>query len=220
MDSDAKHIAQIRAEYSLAALDEEDTGMDPVSFFKKWLDAAIASNIDEVNAMTLATVGRDGAPHARVVLLKGIENGKFIFFTNYDSNKGQQILVQNKVALLFFWKELQRQVRIEGVVEKIPEHLSIEYFNQRPINSRIGAMASPQSKVIANRKVLEDRVEIITNAFKHDATTIQKPENWGGYAVDPTLIEFWQGRESRLHDRIVFEKQPNVIQWKKYRLAP
>jgi pyridoxamine 5'-phosphate oxidase len=220
MDEDAQHIAQIRADYSLASLDEEDAGMDPVSFFKHWLAMAIDSKVDEVNAMTLATADQNGHPHARTVLLKGIENGKFVFFTNYNSNKGKQIADNQHVALLFFWKELQRQVRIEGIVEKIDETDSISYFKERPIGSQIGAMASPQSQIISSRKVLEDNVMRLEEAYQSDPNAVQKPLHWGGYAVTPVLIEFWQGRSSRLHDRIVFEKKDASNVWKRYRIAP
>jgi len=194
LSSTSSHIADIRKDYRLAALDESVAGQEPLSFFRHWFDEAEKAQIDEVNAMTLATVDEHGYPHARIVLLKGLDEG-FVFFTNYDSAKGRQLATRPSVAVVFFWKELERQVRIEGVVEKTAITESDAYFNSRPTGSRIGAWASPQS------------------------APIPRPEHWGGYRILPQRIEFWQGRSNRLHDRIVFEKE-GQSSWSKYRLAP
>ncbi len=213
MDSLSKSIAAIRQDYSLSSLDEKDTGDNPVSFFAKWFAEAENAACLEVNAMTLASVDADGRPHARIVLLKGLENDQFEFYTNYRSHKGQELAANNNAALLFFWPELQRQVRVEGRVSKLSATQSDEYFYSRPIGSQIGAMASPQSEQIASRAVLEENVKNI-----EQINNIVRPGHWGGFALEPVLIEFWQGRSSRLHDRIVFEKKENI--WNKCRLAP
>lgn len=212
----ALNIADIRKEYMLESLDEETAGHDPVAFFKKWFSEAEAAEITEINAMTLATADAGGAPHARIVLLKGLDETGFVFFTNYDSAKGVQISANPKVALLFFWKELERQVRIEGIIEKVDPAESDAYFHSRPAGSRIGAWASPQSRRIEHRNILD------TNYAKYEAEfssiDIPRPEHWGGYRVIPTAIEFWQGRASRMHDRIVFSHTGNG--WERHRLAP
>lgn len=217
MDSSQLNLAQIRTDYNLTSLDEKEVGKDPISFFEQWMLQAEHAQITEVNAMTLATVDDLRIPHARIVLLKGIEDGGFIFFTNYESHKGQQILKNNKVALIFFWKELQRQVRIEGSVEKVSESYSDIYFHSRPKGSQFGACASPQSQVIESRVILEDKMAAIEKEYKDKE--IPRPVNWGGFIVKPQLIEFWQGRRSRLHDRIVCEKKEGNS-WNIYRLAP
>ncbi|HLS70224.1 MAG TPA: pyridoxamine 5'-phosphate oxidase [Chitinophagaceae bacterium] len=212
-------ISSIRVEYKQKALSEEEVGLDPIVFFEKWFKDAIDSQISESNAMTLATVDDAGIPHARIVLLKEINSKGFVFFTNYQSNKGKQMEKHNKVSLLFFWKELERQVRIEGRVEKISAEESEEYFNSRPLGSRIGALASPQSQIIKSRDVLEKKQKQLEEQAASDPSSIQRPEHWGGYIVKPYFMEFWQGRESRLHDRIAFEKLADS-NWKIYRLAP
>lgn len=201
----------------MAALDENTTGNDPVAFFMQWFVEASTAQITEVNAMTLASVGAEGKPHARIVLLKGVEDGGFTFFTNYDSAKGQQIASNNSVALLFFWKELERQVRIEGKIQKLSAEESDKYFNSRPAGSRIGAWASPQSQVIPDRSVLDDNYKTYEAKFADSA--IPRPEHWGGYVVIPSQIEFWQGRSSRMHDRICFSANADGS-WAKNRLAP
>ena len=211
------NIADIRKDYKLAALDEETAGSDPLVFFSKWFSEAEAAQITEINAMTLATVDAQMQPHARIVLLKGLDNEGFVFFTNYDSAKGQEISACPKVALVFFWKELERQVRIEGFIEKIDEAESNAYFQSRPAGSRIGAWASPQSRKIAHRNILDLNYARYQEEFPD--VDIPRPAHWGGYRVLPHHIEFWQGRTSRMHDRILFEKNESGL-WIKHRLAP
>jgi len=206
----------MRRDYQLAALDEATAGDNPVSLFQKWFDEAIAAQIDEVNAMTLATAGTDGQPHARIVLLKGLEPEGFVFFTNYESNKGHQLAENHRAALLFFWKELERQVRIEGRVQLLDAAASDAYYHSRPEGSQIGAWASPQSQVIPGREALQQRVAEVAATFKDKA--VQRPHFWGGYLLQPETIEFWQGRASRLHDRILFMRAQEG--WQKVRLAP
>lgn len=210
-------IADIRTDYKQASLDETEVGAEPVSFFEKWFAEADAAAVNEVNAMTLATVDDQSRPHARIVLLKGVSESGFTFFTNYESAKGRNIAQNPHAALVFFWPELERQVRIEGVIEKVSEAESDDYYMNRPRGSRLGAWASPQSSVIESRKVLESNEEKFHAHFADKE--IPRPEHWGGYRVLPTRIEFWQGRPSRLHDRISFEKDENG-NWKKFRLAP
>ena len=201
----------------MAALDEQIAGADPILFFQKWFDEAHSAQISEVNAMTLATVDGAGRPHARIVLLKGIENNGFTFFTNYNSAKGHQIATHDQVALLFFWKELERQVRIEGTIKKLSEQESDLYFHSRPEGSQIGAWASPQSQVIPDRSILDNNYQSYTEQFA--GTTVPRPPHWGGYTVIPQQVEFWQGRSSRMHDRILFSHDASGT-WQKSRLAP
>ena len=207
-------IAQIRKDYILRSFNENDAHPNPISQFTQWWEEAIESNIVEPNAMTLATSSSDGVPSARIVLLKGYDDNGFIFFTNYDSFKAQQLAENPRACLVFFWKELERQVRITGVIEKVKQEVSEEYFNSRPEMSRISAIASPQSQVIASRDWLEEQVKKIkqTNA-------ISRPDNWGGYVVRPITIEFWQGRANRLHDRLQYSLEGNG-EWRLERLAP
>lgn len=209
-------IADIRKDYKQHLLNESDIAANPFVQFKQWWNEAIASEIDEVNAMTLATATKDGMPSARIVLLKGYDNNGFVFFTNYNSHKGQELLENPQAALVFFWKELERQVRIEGLVEKVSEAESDEYFNSRPEGSRIGAWASPQSKVISDRSIIESNVDALTKQYT--GQSIPRPAHWGGYRVKPQVIEFWQGRSSRLHDRFKFTATGDA--WKRERLAP
>ena len=211
-----KDIASIRRDYQLATLDESSTSAHPMSQFEHWWEEAIASNIDEVNAFVLSTIDAHRAPASRVVLLKGYTPEGFIFFTNYESNKGLEMEVHPVVALNFFWKELERQVRISGTVKKIATSESEAYFHSRPVSSQIGAWSSPQSKVIPDRTFLENLVE--TNTQKFASGIVPLPPHWGGYIVHPTQIEFWQGRNSRLHDRIRYTLTNN--EWIKERLAP
>ncbi|MBE8715257.1 pyridoxamine 5'-phosphate oxidase [Sphingobacterium hungaricum] len=213
-----KEIAAIREEYSKGYLLENDVLENPIFQFKKWFSEAISAEVKEPNAMVLSTVNQFQSPSSRVVLLKDIKDNGFSFFTNYESRKAEDMLENPKVSLLFFWQELQRQVRIEGVVSKLPSSDSDEYFSSRPRGSRIGAIASPQSQVIVNREELEAKVDLVTNEFS-DLEIIPRPEFWGGYLVEPTLVEFWQGRSSRLHDRIVYELRDQA-NWLIKRLAP
>ena len=213
----SNEIADIRKDYKLASLEEVDVAANPFDQFTRWWNEAVASQIDEVNAMTLATVNATGVPAARIVLLKGYNPDGFIFFTNYESDKGKNLAQNPHAALVFFWKELERQIRIEGTVEKVSAEESDRYFNSRPASSRIGAWASPQSAVIENRMVIEQNVERYSSIFANDS--IERPDHWGGYIVKPTSIEFWQGRSSRLHDRIRYVLE-NSASWKVERLAP
>ena len=210
-------IADIRKDYKLKTLSELEIDANPIIQFDKWWDEAINSHIEEVNAMTLVTATLQGKPSARIVLLKGYDSRGFIFFTNYESHKGIEIAANPQVGLVFFWKELERQVRIEGAAEKLEISENDTYFLSRPVGSRIGAWASPQSKVIKQREEIEENVKKYELEFAN--TTINRPANWGGYRVKPQLIEFWQGRPSRLHDRIQYSLEVNG-QWKIERLAP
>jgi pyridoxamine 5'-phosphate oxidase len=211
-----RSIADIRRDYSLHSLNESDVASNPVEQFMRWWNDALASEIIEVNAMTLATSTKEGKPSARIVLLKGFDEKGFVFFTNYESKKGKALDENPQAALIFFWKEIERQIRIEGVTEKISVAESDAYFFSRPEGSRIGAWASPQSKIIKNREVLEENAARFLDEFKN---SIPRPPYWGGYRVMPELIEFWQGRSNRLHDRIQYTKIHNGS-WKVDRLAP
>ena len=210
-------IAGIRKEYKLQSLSENDVQQNPFEQFSKWWSDATQSQIEEVNAMTLATASTDGIPSARIVLLKGFDENGFLFFTNYNSYKGMQLLENPRACLVFFWKELERQVRITGVVEKTTAQASDEYFNNRPIGSRIGAIASPQSRIIEDRNWLEANEEKVREQL--GSKEIKRPEHWGGYCVKPVSVEFWQGRPNRLHDRIQYTLQDDG-KWKIERLAP
>jgi pyridoxamine 5'-phosphate oxidase len=210
-------IADIRKDYKLKALSEKDAEKNAIRQFDKWWKEAIESDISELNAMTLATASSDGIPSARIVLLKGFNDSGFVFFTNYNSYKAQQLEENPRACLLFFWKELERQVRITGIVEKVTADISNAYFNSRPEASRISAVASPQSQVINSREWLDEEVD---NVLKNlQGKTIERPENWGGYLVKPICIEFWQGRTNRLHDRLQYTLEEDGG-WKIERLAP
>jgi pyridoxamine 5'-phosphate oxidase len=210
-------IADIRKEYMLETLDEKGAEANAIRQFDKWWQEATTSTIDEINAMTLATATPDGKPSARIVLLKGYDDNGFVFFTNYESNKGKELAANPNACLVFFWKELERQVRLEGRVEKVSNEESDAYFFSRPQGSQVGAWASPQSTVIDNREVIEANVTKYTSQF--ELQPLQRPPHWGGYRLKPQLIEFWQGRESRLHDRLQYTLQTNN-EWKIERLAP
>ena len=209
-------IADIRKDYKLRSFSEEEAATNPFEQFTNWFDEAVESNIDEVNAMTLATVNAEGKPSARIVLLKGLNDTGFTFYSNYESHKAKEMAGNSNVALVFFWKELERQIRIEGTVKKASEDVSDTYFNSRPEESRIGAWSSPQSEIIPSREILEEHVLDIKAKF--EGKEITRPSFWGGYTVEPVLFEFWQGRSSRLHDRIEYVK--SEIGWIKRRLAP
>lgn len=210
-------IADIRKDYKLQSLSEEDVAKDPVEQFRKWWDEAIRAQIDEVNAMTLATASAEGIPSARIVLLKGLSDEGFSFFTNYESYKGRQLEDNPRACLVFFWKELERQVRVTGITEKLSGEESNTYFSSRPLPSRVGAWASPQSQVIESRAWLEQENETYTQQFADQL--VERPPYWGGYLVRPLAMEFWQGRSSRLHDRIQYIQQEDG-NWKRERLAP
>jgi pyridoxamine 5'-phosphate oxidase len=208
-------FAALRKDYTAGGLTESEAGSDPMLLFRTWFDLAVSLKINEPNAMTLATVGPDGKPSARMVLLKGIDHG-FTFFTNYNSRKAAEMAAHSSVALVFWWYELERQVRIEGVAEKVTVAESDEYYAVRPLGSRLGAWASPQSSVIAGREVLE--AEQTALMAKHADGVVPRPDHWGGYRVVPEVIEFWQGRRSRLHDRVRFSRHGDG--WQRDRLAP
>jgi pyridoxamine 5'-phosphate oxidase len=201
-----------RKTYTKAELTEDTIVSNPIDQFRVWYQEALDSEILEANVMTLATATKEGKPSARIVLLKEFNSNGFVFYTNYSSRKGDEIEQNPQVELLFFWDVLERQVRIEGRIEKLPKEISEEYFYSRPIESQMGAMVSEQSKVIASRFVLEEKLQ----ALKKEE--IKMPDNWGGYLVVPFRIEFWQGRPSRLHDRIVYTQIQDA--WKIERLSP
>jgi pyridoxamine 5'-phosphate oxidase len=210
-------IADLRREYASQTLLESDVAANPTEQFQRWWDQAIHSEILEPNAMTLATASADGLPSARIVLLKGFDERGFVFYTNYKSYKGMQLEENPKACLVFFWKELERQVRVVGLVQKLSPAESDAYFNSRPVGSRIGAWASPQSQVIENRRWLDENYRELTKQFTGKPLT--RPLHWGGYRVQPIIVEFWQGRPSRLHDRIQYTLQEDAA-WKIERLAP
>ena len=210
-------IADLRREYAIESLLEKDVEQHPVDQFSKWWDQAVKSEIDEVNAMVVATASADGMPAARVSLLKDYSKEGFVFFTNYKSYKGIQLEENPKACLVFFWKELERQIRIMGLVKKVLPEESDSYFHSRPKYSRIGALASPQSQVIESRQWIDEEFLKLVEEYKDKDP--QRPSNWGGYSIKPIIMEFWQGRPSRLHDRIQYTLEENG-EWKIERLAP
>jgi pyridoxamine 5'-phosphate oxidase len=213
------NIADLRQEYMRAGLSEADALADPFAQFERWFKDALAAQLPLANAMTLATVTPQGAPDARVVLLKGVEGGGFVFYTNYDSRKGKQLAARPEACLVFLWTQLERQVRIEGKVEKVSPSDSDAYYGSRPLGARLSARASAQSEVVLNRKQLESQVEKIKAQFGDNPP---RPPHWGGYRVIPASIEFWQGRENRLHDRLIYRRriEHSIDSWKIERLAP
>ncbi|MFN4080308.1 MAG: pyridoxamine 5'-phosphate oxidase [Saprospiraceae bacterium] len=211
-------IASLRRNYSLQSLNESDVLQDPIEQFKRWFGEALDSQLPEPNAMVLSTAS-SGRVQSRTVLLKGVDERGLIFYTNYESAKGRELIDNPQCALLFLWLELERQVRIEGRAERIPAAESEAYFQSRPRSSQIAAWASPQSAAISDRAALEDKVAEITETFKHDEA-LPLPPFWGGFVVAPDRFEFWQGRESRLHDRIVYERIGGASNWALKRLAP
>jgi pyridoxamine 5'-phosphate oxidase len=208
-------LTALRRDYRHARLDETDVHSEPLTQFRSWLEEALRAELDEPYAMTLATVDTDGRPSARIVLLRGADERGLAFFTNYDSRKGRDLAVRNSAALLFYWAPLERQVRVEGLVQRVSDADSDDYFARRPRSSCIGAWASPQSAVIPHRQWLEERVEA---HHREHGETVPRPPNWGGYRLLPERFEFWQGRESRLHDRLVYRLDAG--RWVLERLAP
>lgn len=212
-------IHNLRQDYTAGVLDVSTVNPDPIRQFEQWFKEALqAATEPEPNAMTLATATPDGKPSARVVLLKGLDPGGFVFYTNYESRKGKELEINPHAALVFSWLTMQRQVRIEGIVEKVLPEASTEYFQSRPKDSQIGAWASPQSTVIGDRKVLEDKVAALEKQYA-GTEQLPRPEQWGGYLLRPTCVEFWQGRSSRLHDRVQYLPD-GIGGWMIQRLAP
>lgn len=215
------NIADLRIEYKRETLDERGVSPDPFRQFERWFDEAVKAALPEPNAMTLATADANGRPSARVVLLKGFDERGFVFFTNYASRKGRDLAARGEAALLFFWPELERQIRIEGSVAKVTSTESDAYFRSRPRGARLGAWASPQSEAIEGRGALEARFAAIEVQYQHAGDDIPVPPHWGGYRVAPSDFEFWQGRPSRLHDRIRYRRDAgDRDRWVIERLAP
>ena len=211
-----RSVADLRKEYTRAGLAESDADPDPIEQFRRWFDDALAVGLREPNAMTLATATPDGRPSARVVLLKGFDERGFVFYTNYEGRKGEELEENPYCALVFYWAELERQVRVEGRVSRVPKRESDEYFGSRPRGSRLGAWASEQSRPVGGREVLEERLRALE--AEYDAREVPRPPFWGGYRVEPEVIEFWQGRENRLHDRLVYRRSGGG--WGRERLQP
>jgi pyridoxamine 5'-phosphate oxidase len=216
MELSKEALQNLRQEYRSSELLQQDVDQNPMAQFKKWFSDALDAQLQEPNVMTLATSDFYGKPSARIVLLKGFDEHGFNFYTNYDSKKGTDLKQNPQAALVFFWAELERQVRIEGIVSKLDPQVSTEYFHSRPKGSQIGAMVSPQSQVIASREALEQQV--LAMKAKYAEVEVPRPEHWGGYLVEPQHFEFWQGRPSRLHDRISYDLVDGV--WIINRLAP
>lgn len=209
-------LAALRENYTRAGLTEDEAGDDPLALFARWLEEAVAAGLPEPNAMTLATVDADGRPHARVVLLKGLDDGAFVFYTNYQSGKGRDLAERPLAALVFWWADLERQVRVEGTVERVPPSVSDAYFATRPRGSQLGAWASDQSRPVPDRAALEARLAEAEARFAGGA--VPRPPHWGGYTLRPDRLEFWQGRPNRLHDRLDYTRTPEG--WMRRRLAP
>ncbi|WP_256012462.1 pyridoxamine 5'-phosphate oxidase [Desertivirga xinjiangensis] len=210
-------IQNLRQEYLSATLSEKSVADDPISQFAKWFAEALDADLYEPNVMTLATATHDGKPSARVLLLKGFDNNGFTFYTNYLSRKGKEIAKNPSAAMVFYWAELERQVRIEGHLEKVSKEESERYFHSRPKASQLGAIASQQSQIIPNREVLENALHDLEGQYQDKE--VPKPSHWGGYILKPQIVEFWQGGAARLHDRIMY-KRTDKKSWKVVRLAP
>jgi pyridoxamine 5'-phosphate oxidase len=209
-------VADLRKDYGQASLDESDVAADPLVQFTRWFEEALKAEVNEPNAMNVATVGVDGRPSSRIVLVKQFDERGFTWYTNYDSQKAQQLRANPHAALLFFWSELERQVRIEGKVERTSADESDRYFNSRPLKSRLSAIASQQSAPITSRAALEQNFDAVARQYGEEP---QRPQNWGGFRLVPERIEFWQGRRSRFHDRIVYTRQEDGS-WTRQRLQP
>jgi pyridoxamine 5'-phosphate oxidase len=210
------HVARLRNEYTRAGLKESDADPDPIAQFRRWFDEALAADLHEPNAMTLATATPDGRPSARVVLLKGFDERGFVFYTNYEGRKGGELGANPRCALAFYWGELERQVRVDGRASRVPEEESDEYFRSRPRGSQLGAWASEQSRPVKGREELEERLRGLE--AEYEGREVPRPPFWGGYLVEPEVIEFWQGRENRLHDRLVYRRSGGS--WRRERLQP
>ncbi|HWV23899.1 MAG TPA: pyridoxamine 5'-phosphate oxidase [Thermomicrobiales bacterium] len=213
-----RSLSSMRMSYELDVLGDTEIDSDPVAQFSRWFDEAIAAGPGEANAMMVSTVGADGQPSSRVVLMKAFGPGGFEFYTNYDSQKGQEIAAHPRIAALFYWPTLQRQVRITGIAEKLSPEQSDAYFHSRPRGSQIGAIVSPQSQVVPDRAWLEEHFAMATHELEGQMT-LERPDHWGGFRIVPETIEFWQGRPNRLHDRIRYDRGEDG-RWSIHRLAP
>lgn len=217
-DEEQEKVADIRRDYTRQALDEATVEADPIEQFKRWFEEALSADILDPNAMTLATASEEGQPSARIVLLKGVDEQGFRFYSNYQSRKGKELEENPQAALCFFWSPLERQVRIEGTIEKLSRADSEAYFRQRPRLSQLGAWTSRQSQNVASRKALEASFAEIRQRFEDQEVPL--PDFWGGYLVRPKRMEFWQGRSGRLHDRLCYEYEKDEEAWNIFRLAP
>lgn len=215
-ENESKSVAELRRDYTRKALVESEVADDPIEQFVEWFDQALSADLLDANAMTLSTATKEGVPSSRIVLLKGVDEQGFRFYSNYGSRKARELAENPRAALCFYWAGLERQVRIEGTVEKLTSDESEEYFHQRPRQSQLGAWASHQSSRIESREALEARFEELKERFKNQEVPL--PDFWGGYLLHPQRFEFWQGRKSRMHDRICYEKKDG--KWTKFRLAP
>lgn len=213
----SEQLALLRKEYAEAPLNEADCDPNPIRQLERWLQDAVRAQVTEPNAMILATVGEEGNPSARAVLLKDIQDGKLIFYTSYESRKSSEMLGHQNVAAVFVWTELERQVRVEGTARKVSREQSERYFKSRPRMSQLAAATSSQSAILSSRAELETRYEQMERTYA--GGEVPCPEHWGGFSIDPQRIEFWQGRRNRLHDRLIFERQPDGV-WKRSRLWP
>lgn len=216
MEDLRSYINTLRHDFSKQTLDEKDVNKTPFFQFEKWFREAVDAHVKEPNSMTLCTATKEGKPSARILLLRNFDERGFVFYTNYRSRKGEEIIKNPNAALLFFWPELERQIRIEGLLIKQSEEESDLYFNTRPRESKLGAWTSEQSKVIESRKILDEEYEKLSKKYPDE--NVPRPPHWGGYILNPTSIEFWQGRPSRLHDRVLYTFENN--NWKIERLAP